>query len=52
MLPNGHLIILKAMYATMMQHQGADDYPPIRATIAASKDDVQVRISDAGMSKG
>lgn len=36
------------MRATKNKHQGSASLPPIRATIAAGKNDVTIRISDQG----
>lgn len=36
------------MYATSVQHQGKPALPEIRATIATSKDEVTIRVSDHG----
>nr|GAT59448.1 alpha-ketoacid dehydrogenase kinase N-terminal domain-containing protein [Mycena chlorophos] len=41
-------ILKNAMQATAAHHRGAEDLPPIRATISAGANEVSVRISDRG----
>lgn len=41
----------QALHATASHHHGANATPEVHATIAASKDDVSIRISDQGASR-